>query len=67
MEESQKYRDAFLEQLKTDMAEEGGAAFFAESRKKQIVNVVDMIDSLDLFQDLKARYFSTMRRSVLRV
>ena len=67
MEESQKYRDAFLEQLKTDMEEEGGAAFLAESRKKQIVNVVDMIDSLDLFQDLKARYFSTMRRSVLRV
>lgn len=67
MEESQKYRDAFLEQLKTDMEEEGGTAFFAESRKKQIVNVVDMIDSLDLFQDLKARYFSTMRRSVLRV
>ena len=61
MEESQKYRDAFLEQLKTDMEEEGGAAFFAESRKKQIVNVVDMIDSLDLFQDLKARYFSTMQ------
>lgn len=67
MEESQKYRDSFLEQLKTDMEEEGGAAFFAEWRKKQIVNGVDMIDSLDLFTDLKARYFSTMRRSVLRI
>ena len=43
MEESQKYRDAFLEQLKTDMEEEGGAAFFAESRKKQIVPALALL------------------------
>ena len=65
MEESQKYRDAFLEQLKTDMEEEGGAARFAESRKQQIGNVVDMIDTLDLFKDLQTRYFRTMRRVTL--
>ena len=46
--------------MKSGMEEEN-VPMFDEPRRKQIVNVVDMLDVLGLFEELKRAHFASMR------
>lgn len=55
-------RRVFLDSIKSGMEEEN-VHMFDEPRRKQILNVVDMLDVLGLFKELKLAHFTCMRRT----